>query len=467
MSMDISQEIPFPVDVFGDETASIPVARFQRELMEVEGAPAEFVVPTILGALSSAGGTGIEVESFNEMTSRPNLYIAVEAESGIGKSLIGNLVFKPLREYEKAVRENFQAKDLPSLVAKARILEAKLKKKEKSGDIDEGEFTKLMRDKRDLERQMNVRRFFVEDCTSEALEKIISQQGGGVALVSTDGRNVVKNLLGRHRNGSMEDDIFIKAWSGDSILVDRITREGIAPVSDPCLSMYIAVQPDLFKQLFRPELFASGFVPRLLPVRMSDGFCRRHSSRGINPEVMSRYADHVRGAFDFYHRTQPPFRFAMSPEARFVMDAFFNEAANFAVLDPTLAPLYRRWAEQACRIALCISIAGWGKDAHAQPLHVHCAQKAVELMRWFGQQQRELLQEHATKAKSDLTAALLNLVQQHPGGISVRDASKKLGATSAAVKAIVAADSKLELINVPTPGRPSVVIKMKHATPGL
>jgi hypothetical protein len=35
------------------------------------------------------------------------------------------------------------------------------------------------------------------------------------------------------------------------------------------------------------------------------------------------------------------------------------------------------------------------------------------------------------------------------------------------VKAIVAGDSRLELVTVPTPGRPSEVIHMKHATPGL
>lgn len=88
-------------------------------------------------------------------------------------------------------------------------------------------------------------------------------------------------------------------------------------------------------------------------------------------------------------------------------------------------------------------------------------------MRWFGQQQRELLQDHAITAKSDLTSRLLDLVHQHPNGISLRDAWKKLGRASDAVKAIVAADSRLELIAVPTAGRPTEVIRMKHATPGL
>lgn len=466
--MDNNNEIPFPLDVFGHaDEASHPVAQFQREVMEVEGAPAEFVVPALLAALSSAGGRGLEVQSFKGKYSRPNLYIATEGESGVGKSAVGKRVFGPLFDLDHESRQRFKEKLMPSLTAKIRMLEGKLKRAEKSDSFSEHEFSSLVQEKIDLEGQMAGSRYLAEDCTQEALEQIISQQNGVMSLISTDARKVVKNLMGRHRSGSVEDDIFIKSWSGDTFSVDRITRGSIPPVREPCLSMYLALQPDLFRQLAKPELIESGFFPRLLPGNSCDEFIVQNSTRDYDQAVTSRYTNLIRSAFVVYRTNERPMQFAMSPEARVVMDSFFHEASNLALVDPTLAPLYRRWAEQACRIAVCIQIAFWGNTAHTQPLHDYCARKAVQLMRWFGQQQRELLHDHATTTKNDLTSRLLDLVQKHPDGISLRDAWKKLGSASAAVKAIIAADGRLELGAVITGGRPSDVIRMKHATPGL
>jgi hypothetical protein len=468
MNVNIHNEVPFPVDVFGQaDNASHPVAQFAREVMAVEGAPAEFVIPTLLAACSVAGARGMEVESFKGKFSRPNLYLIAEGQSGTGKSAIGQAVFGPIFDSERDSRHQFEESVRPTLKGRHRILEAKLKRAEKAEAINEQEISRLMQEKHAVERQMHSRRALVDDCTQEALEQVLSEQDGVVALISTDGRRVVKNLFGRHRSGSMEEDVYLKAWSGDPISVDRITRVGIPPVREPCLAMYLALQPDLFRPIFRGELVESGFVARVLPVQACEGIDVGLSGRCCDPAVLARYSQHIRAAFEYYRTCQRPHRFAMSPEARSVMDAFYQEAANYASTDHTLAPLYRRWAEQACRIAVCIQIAFFGTTAHTHPLDGYCAQKAVELMRWFGLQQRELLQDHSDNAQSNLTGRLLDLVQKHPNGISLRDAWKKLGSASAAVKAIIAADSRLELVAVPTAGRPTEVIRMKHATPGL
>ena len=228
--MDINNEIPFPFDVFGQaDNPHHPVAQFQREVMEVEGAPAEFVVPALLAALSAAGGRGLELQSFKGKYSRPNLYIATEGESGVGKSAVGKRVFGPLFEYDGECRQRYRDTVFPSLTAEIRMLEGKLKRAEKMESLSKHEFSRLVQEKITLERKLCGPRYLVEDCTQEALEQIISQQDGVVSLISTEARKVMKNLLGRHRNGSIEDDVFIKAWSGDTYSVDRITRGSIPP----------------------------------------------------------------------------------------------------------------------------------------------------------------------------------------------------------------------------------------------
>ena len=462
-----THEISFPADIFGQAHNNLhPVAQFQQEIMAVEGAPPEFVVPFLLGSLSTAGARGLEVESFKDKHSRPNLYIVIEAESGTGKSEIGKRVFGPHFDYDYESRQRFDSNDFPSLVTSLRIVEAKLKKAERGERLSESEITNLVKEKLQIEKKMHGPRYVVEDCTQEALEQIISQQNGVLSLISSDARNVAKNLLGRHRKGSTEEDIFLKGWSGDSFSVDRISRGSIPPVREPCLSMTLALQPDLFRALVKPELVGSGFFPRILPARSCEGFSSHCLPRRYDPGIVTRYSDHIRSTFSFYRSAARPFQFPMSAEARNVMNQFHGEASQLAVQDPSLASCYRRWAEQACRIAVCIQLGFWGQKAHTYQLDVYCAQKAVALMRWFGGQQQELLHDISEEKKKTLSDRLLDLVQSHPEGISVRDAYKKLYTTKGVVNSLVDELPQLERISVQTGGRPSDVIRMKPATPG-
>ena len=434
--------------------------------MKVEGAPADFVIPFLLGGLSSAGGRGLEVESFRGKYSRPNLFVILEAGSGIGKSVVGDQIFRPHYDFEQERRLAFQEDELPNLRAKLRILEAKLAKAEKKENPSISDLTEIERQKREFEKRKSGPRYLVEDCTQEALEQIISQQDGVVSLISTDARKVVKNVLGRHRSGSSEEDIFLKGWSGDNFCVDRIGRQSIPPVRNTCLSMFLALQPDLFQKLVRLDFVDSGFLPRLLLAHGSGGF-QSHSSRGCDPEAESGYRSWLREAISFYNSQSEPFRFPMSHIAREILETFRKISARRAEAEPALAACYRRWAEQACRIAVCLQIARLGANAHTEPLLPECAEKAVDLMCWFGQQQRDLLIGITEEGAQLLTEKLINLVHQHPEGISLRYIYKKLRIPKAEALSLVANTANLEISKTKTGGRPTEMIKMKNATPGL
>ena len=313
-------------------------------------------------------------------------------------------------------------------------------------------------------------KLIVEDCTQEALELAMSQQKGVLALISPDARKVIKNLLGRHRKGQADEDFYIKCWSGDIYVVDRISRGNIPPVRDPCLSMFLAVQPDLFRTLAsHGELLESGFFTRLLPVTQCEiQHCGMPSHEAYDPSVLQLYGDHLKSVFEYYRGVERPHEFSQSPEARRILDNFFKEVSDHIAKGPGFASCYRRWAEQACRIAVCLQVALYGRAAHTQPLRECFAAQAVLMMRWFGSQQRQMLSKVTAEKQGDLRQRLLDLVHRSgDDGVSVRAASRKLSSSSEEVRNLVALCAELKLTSKQTGGRPSEVIVMVSATPGL
>ena len=125
---DPSVEPSFPEQIFGNSVLGL----MMEEIVRVEKLPPEFVAPFLLGAVSAAAARGLQVESFRGKHALPNLYIALEAESGIGKSEVGKHAFGPLYDVDTSRRERFQQTELPSFSARHRILELKIQKAEKA-----------------------------------------------------------------------------------------------------------------------------------------------------------------------------------------------------------------------------------------------------------------------------------------------------------------------------------------------
>jgi len=461
MIAETQSQIP---DVF---TGQDPVSNMLREVMRVEGASAEFVFPFLLAALSCAAGRGLKVQSFNGKSSCPNLYTIFEAPSCSGKSSVGQAVMKPLFDLDREMRQRFLENEGAQLKAQIRYIEAKLKKLEKSESSGPREFAKLLSERTKCEASLGGPRLIVEDVTAEALVSILSQQEGVLSQISMDARAVVKNLLGRHRNGQTEEHVHIPAWSGDPITVDRVTRASIPPILDPCFSMLLAIQPDLFRELIRPDFIESGFFARCLFVSSLDDNPRSILGTKYNSEVIQRYNDFLRSVASFYRSAKKPFEFGMSEVARNYLTAFFNEAEFFAQSDPSYAPCYRRWAEQACRIAVCLQVGFYGPQAHCYELHPYCAQKAVELMKWFGAQQKELIADIVQSTEERYKTGVIELVHSTPEGVTLRKAYKKLGTTRKVLEKIIHEEPQLAIVKVDTGGRPSERIVLTPATTGL
>lgn len=455
----MNEEIP---EVFNGQDA---VSNMLREIVRVEGVSVEFAYPYILGALSCAAGRGLQVQSFRGKFSRPNLFMIHEAPSCSGKSSVGNAVFKPLFDLDLEMRQRFLEDEGAKLKANIRYIEAKLKHLEKSEFVNPREIEKLLSVKAKSEASLGGPRLIVEDFTSEALVCNLSQQEGRLSVISTDARAVFKNLLGRHRNGQTEEHVYISAWSGDPITVDRVTRASIPPILNPCLSVFLAIQPDLFRDLIRSDFLESGFFARCLFASGLDDSPRSALGAEYNPVVVSHYHEFLREVASFYRPVKKPFDFRMSAEARGYLERFFYEAENLTQKDPSFALCYRRWAEQACRIAVCLQVAFFGRQAHTHDLHPYCASKAVELVKWFGARQTELIADIVQTTEERHRDKLIELVHANGGSVTLRMAYKKIGSSRNVLVKIVSDHPQLEIVHKGgTGGRPSDTIVLTPAT---
>lgn len=445
---------PFPSEIF----ANSPITAMQDNLERSLGLPPQLVGSCLLSAVSMAAGKGIEVESFEGRTCRPNLYVVAGVQSGLGKSELGKRVFASLYEEALKRRRVFLFDERPKIKAQLCQIEAQLKKVDAGNGDSLSAYEQLSKKRCELEAKLREPKFIVEDSTQEALEAAL-EVDGTLAVVSTDARPVFKNLMGRYRQGATEEDALIKGWTGDRILVDRISRAPLW-VDDPCLSMCLMVQPDLFSKVFLNEGFLeSGFLPRILPVSVQS-IPRVFDERvPFDEEINRSYAQRLVEIFQSFRFRSEPARITLDEGARNRLQAFRRESVSDEDLYPDLAVCIRRWAELAVRISLCLHVAYHGQRASEHSVIEYFAWKAIELVRWFGEHQRDLLLSGIESKKEGQLNQLRNIVMEKADKkITVRMAAKRIGCSSEEIRKLIADEKFLVIESVPTGGRPSEVV---------
>lgn len=254
---------PFPVNALPPD-----LRRYVISLSEhFEVSPA---MPTTfaLGILSTILQRSFKVR-INDGWSEPlNLFLLVIAESGMRKSAVFNRLMKPVYAYEREYNDAHAA-ELEKNKSHERVLKNRIKKLEalKADEADE--------DSRDIDEQLNAAneelanfktlhklQLVADDVTIESACKILGDTGGKLTIASTEG-GFFRNL---RRYQSNQLDPFLKAYSGDRIIINRITRE-TNEILNPRLSVVIALQPHIMRRVLQDNEFIDcGLLARFLYV---------------------------------------------------------------------------------------------------------------------------------------------------------------------------------------------------------
>jgi hypothetical protein len=136
-------------------------------------------------------------------------------------------------------------------------------------------------------------RLWASDATPEAIVRLLREQGGNLAILSSEAE-FFGQAGGRYSQGVSNLDAILKAHSGDPIRVDRVGRQP-EYVPNPALTLGLAVQPEILSGLTRnPEFRGRGLLARFLyslpPSRVGE---REIDTPAVPPSATAAYVDGV------------------------------------------------------------------------------------------------------------------------------------------------------------------------------
>lgn len=248
------QQLPtFPTHVFPDWIAQQAHA-VAVELQMQPDLPANLA----LIALATIAAKATSVNVAGKWVEPLNVYIAVAMPPSAGKSPAFNFMTGPIRRHEEKLAED-AASVVEFKAQTKRMIEKRMAKAEAADDRDEARMalTELL----EL-GELTAPRLTADDATPEALVQLLAEQGGKIAILSTEG-GLFDLMTGRYSEKA-NLDVYLKSWSGDTITVDRIGR-GQSKVANPALTIGLTVQPSVIAALAeKPELAGRGLTARFM-----------------------------------------------------------------------------------------------------------------------------------------------------------------------------------------------------------
>lgn len=417
---------PFPLALFPPVLSD-----FIADVAKVRGVPVELVATMVIGTMSGTTGKGLAARSIGALTVLPNLYTVVGAPSGVGKSIVGNVIFDPVFRYEQHAQAQHLERSTETKASLAAVQDEltslAVDPPEPEAEIgqDGGRLEQLRVQESMLRMLLNPPRFAVEDATSEAMAALMAKNNDTLLSLSTDARSVFKVLGGRYRaGGGVDDDFYLKGFSGDQYRQDRITRESV--VLTPCLTIAWMTQLDNLALMFDTEaLTTSGFACRFLVCRiMSHNQRPSYDEVSLSATALTAYETRVRELMDIYHqRRGQPFVVSAEPAARKLIIDYDIEvkARQDSGELAEVGGFARRWAEMAWKLALMFHAAEHGGNAHDHPISDVNAHAAVEVIKWYAQEQLDILQTASDKKANKRLDAAKKFIQRFPQGVSPRD----------------------------------------------
>ncbi len=445
-----------------------------RHIAKAALVPASLAASAVIGIVSAALGSGLEVESGGGRRTRGNLFLLPIAQTGTGKDLAFNLAASPLQQVEREARQRWSQASAPALKARLQVAARRIKSLETQASESKGnavhELEDAIREKDAAEKALaSCPLFITTDATREALAACLATQPGeALALMTAEGRGALSNILGRYTKGDATDeDAYCACFSGTPINQQRRTKAPI-DLRRPCLTLLLMVQPDVWTRLSAMDVLReSGLLPRFLtfdahaepePLPL-DPHC-------IPVNLLASYAGLVRALCDAYHaREEEPLCIPCPLEPYGLLRDFDNECrarrrTGGDVND--IAGFAARWAEQAWRLSVGLHAMAHGDTAHDHPLSAEIAQHGITLARWFIEQQLVLLNADRRKRQGERAERLIEILRKNDGKVTLRALRDRHGFSNEEVIALAKEHSRTMHIVTehPETGRPSECLKL-------
>ncbi|MBI3479130.1 MAG: DUF3987 domain-containing protein [Nitrosomonadales bacterium] len=314
------------------------------------------------------------------------LWTLAALPSGSRKTPILKALSDPLRRWEKLLADRLRA-EIARVEATRRVMKKRIEALEaKAAKVESSTERASIRDEiqRELEEtpeELKVPRLMTGDTTPERLQEMLVEQHERMSLVS-DEAGIFLVLGGMYSGGQANLDVFLQAYSGSSVRVDRKGR--MAHLESPALTFALALQPGILQDVANDKRFHdSGLLARFL-------FCIPQSTVGAR-DVRARnpIPDHVAAAWreglfslllDAEKRPDEPRLLSFTNEARECWLDFAQKVENELASGGKLAH-FAEWGAklpgQCARIAGLMQLIATGRES--KQVGLDAVQRAVKL----------------------------------------------------------------------------------------
>lgn len=113
-------------------------------------------------------------------------------------------------------------------------------------------------------RKPVARRYLIDTTTPEAIIKVLRENPRGIGQCSDEIAKAFKDL-GRYSKKS-DEELFLRLYNGQTMTVDRATRQDVLHVRKPYFCLVGTIQPRTFNKVFTSDLVENGLLARFIEV---------------------------------------------------------------------------------------------------------------------------------------------------------------------------------------------------------
>jgi replicative DNA helicase len=429
---------PFPVDAlpeaFADKVA---------ELAEATQTDPAMAATSALTTLSACIGGHAKIQVRSGWTEPLCLHTVTVADPAERKSAVQESMVAPLHDTETAFAQDIELlqrrdelemakktldrlnKDAVNAAAKAAgpgATEADRQAARKAAQAAKDAKAALQND----DDRPVIPRLLADDVTPEATASLLADNGGRIAIVSTEG-GIFDTIAGRYAR-TVNLDVYLKGHSGDRIRVDRQGRDP-QHIPSPALTMGLMVQPRIIEAIGANRDFVGrGLLARILYATPVSKVGRRViGAKPVTAETEYIYRNTVMQlASDMTGWQGDPAVLVLDPaseaEVRRIEEKIEPTLAGDGELaSPTLRAWGGKYVGAVVRIAGLLHFAKFGEKGHKLPVQVDTVRDAERIGQYFKASAINVFTTMADPNVADAIYLLRRIVRLECDEVSERD----------------------------------------------
>lgn len=389
----------------------------------VEALSEALQTPRELAAINSLGVLALAVQSRATVRVKPdyyeplNLYGLVASAPGERKSAVVSACKAPLVEWEKKQAQNLReeirrAHSFKRTADKAIEAARQRAARSKSSQELEAAQAEIFAMETELPVVPVPPRLLCDDITPEALAEALAKHGESLGILEAEG-GLFEKLNGLYTKGVPNIDIVLKSFGGESVSVDRKSKEPIL-LQRPKLTLVLTPQPIVLADALGNRAFMGrGLVARFMLVlpRSRVGF--RSNSGTLDKTLAARWDIFISRLLDAPVDIEPC-------ETRLSQEAFrlwlsFTDSIEKAQRPGGEFEHIRPWASKlsglTVRIAGLFSVVERGEVSSAQISETTMA-RAVQFAEWLAQHAKHIFGAFSTEGVLGVAKAILEWLQR-------------------------------------------------------